>query len=151
MFQILKTILSSGSSISLSITANSDESLSVIVVPKGSSGTMAMPLVLTGTAAELDEGFAEAISTFGEARKSLAEQIEVTTSLLAAAEQDSAKQAVSAITKKPSSASTVKDKSSQSAPELDASDDDNDDTSPEAAQAAAAPEASAGLRNLFAD
>ena len=97
MFQSLRNIVAK-SSISLSLTGNEDDTITVVVVPKG-DGALAQPLVLTATAAELDEKFAEVVSSYGAARKSLADQVEATNAVLDAAKKESASKAVKAVTK----------------------------------------------------
>lgn len=122
MFQSLQRLLAGGT-LAISLTGNADDTITVLVVPKG-EGALAQPLSLTATAAELDAQFAECISQYVTARKSLAEQMEATAEVLAAAKQESAGKAVKAITKS-ATASTVKDKptSTSSNPE-DGEDDE---------------------------
>ena len=150
MFQMLQGLIPSGSSLSLTLTGNTDNTISVVVVPKG-NGAMAYPLAITGTAAELDEQFAEAIASFSGARKSLAEQIEATTAVLDAAKKESAEQAVKAVTNKslaPSSASTLKDKTAPKSDPDGEDDGDGEEADFVAVEAAAVP---GDFDNLFAD
>ena len=122
-----------------------DGNLAVEVKIKGS---LAQPLALTATAAELDAQFAECVSSYVTARKSLTEQMEATAAVLAAAKQESAGKAVKAITKS-ATASTVKDKAAptNSDPE-DGEDDEGGEIAPAPDVAPAAPAADPG--NLFA-
>ena len=147
MFQSLKSLLAGGN-LTLSLTGNADDTITVLVVPKG-EGALAQPLVLTATAAELDNQFADCISSYASSRKSLAEQMEATAAVIAAAKQESATKAVKAITKS-ATASTVKDKSAvtNSDPEGEENDDSEiGDIAPVTETASAAPPIHTG--NLF--
>ncbi len=146
MFQSLQSLLAGGT-LALSLTGNPDGTITVLVVPKG-EGALAQPLALTATAAELDAQFAECVSSYVTARKSLTEQMEATAAVLAAAKQESAGKAVKAITKS-ATASTVKDKAAptNSDPE-DGEDDEGGEIAPAPDVAPAAPAADPG--NLFA-
>ncbi|MGT2460196.1 PRTRC system protein E (plasmid) [Cupriavidus basilensis] len=76
-----------------------------------------MPLVLTATAAELDAGFIEALASFTASRRSLAEQVEATAAVLAAAKSTQTQKASKAL----SNAARV-----QSTAGVSAEDDDED-------------------------
>lgn len=130
----------------ITITSNADNTLTVVVMPNG-EGALAQPLALTGTASELDAEFVESASTYVGARKSLAEQMEATAAVLAAAKQESATKAAKAITKS-ATASTVKDKTAPTKSDPDGEDDEGGETPPASNEAPAAPAADAG--NLFA-
>lgn len=145
MFQSLQSLLAGGT-LALSLTGNTDGTITVLVVPKG-EGALAQPLALTATAAELDAQFAECVSSYVSSRKSLAEQMEATTAVLAAAKQQSSTKAVKAITKS-AEASTVKDKAAPTNSDLDGEDDEGGETPPAPDVAPAAPAADPG--NLFA-
>lgn len=145
MFQSLQSLLAGGT-LALSLTGNPDGTITVLVVPKG-EGALAQPLALTATAAELDAQFAECVSSYVTARKSLAEQMEATAAVLVAAKQESAGKAVKAITKS-ATASTVKDKAASTNSDLDGEDDEGVETPPATDVAPAAPAADPG--NLFA-
>ena len=148
MFQSLQSLLAGGT-LALSLTGNPDGTITVLVVPKG-EGALAQPLALTATAAELDAQFAECVSSYVTARKSLTEQMEATAAVLAAAKQESAGKAVKAITKS-ATASTVKDKSAvtNSDPEGEENDDGEiSEIAPVTETASAAP--AIDTANLFA-
>lgn len=145
MFQSLQSLLAGGT-LALSLTGNPDGTITVLVVPKG-EGALAQPLALTATAAELDAQFAECVSSYVTARKSLAEQMEATAAVLVAAKQESAGKAVKAITKS-ATASTVKGKAASTTSDLDGEDDEDEETPPATDVAPAAPAADPG--NLFA-
>lgn len=120
MFQSLQSLLAGGS-LDLELQGNTDNTISVTVKPKG-EGPLSQPLCLTATAEELDAEFASCVAQYSNARKSLAEQMEATAAVLAAAKSESANKAAKTITKS-ASASTVKDKAP---PEDD--DEPEDDT-----------------------
>ena len=145
MFQSLQRLLAGGT-LAFSLTGNTDGTLTVLVVPKG-EGALAQPLALTATAAELDAQFAECVSSYVSSRKSLAEQMEATTAVLAAAKQQSSTKAVKAITKS-AEASTVKDKAAPTNSDPNGEDDESEAIAPAPDVAPAAP--AAGPGNLFA-
>lgn len=107
MFSVLKQLLANSTGITLDIQTAGDE-LKVIVYPKDGSGDklLKQPLVLVATAEELDEGFTDAILSFTNDRKSLAEQIEAHKIITAQAEASIAKKTTARSSSKP--ASTVK-------------------------------------------
>ena len=113
MFVQLAEIAKTVDYVSISITSNSDGTITVNTMPvlekKSASFDSALlePSSLTGTAEELNAEFVALITTFQENRKSLAEQAEATESILAAAKKDSASKASKAISggKTPKSAS----------------------------------------------
>lgn len=144
MFQTLQSLVAGGS-LSLTLTGNADNTISVIVVPKG-EGALSQPLCLTGTAEELDAGFVDCVAKFAYSRKSLAEQMEATAAVLAAAKSESANKAAKTITKS-ASASTVKDK----APAEDDDEVDTDAKAPAVAPASDSTENPLVAGNLFID
>lgn len=96
MFQVLSQLLASSSSVELFVTGDS-ENLTVTVIPKvtdAKEAALKTPLSLTGTPAELDEGFAQALATYVTARKSLADQVAQTAAILDAAKKQEAAKAV---------------------------------------------------------
>jgi PRTRC genetic system protein E len=60
---------------------------------------LAIPLVLTGTAEELDAQFVGLLRSYAEEHQSLAEQLEATRNILEAAKKDASKKAEGAIRK----------------------------------------------------
>ena len=96
MFQALAQLLSSSSHVDLLVSGNGDE-MTVTVIPKvtdAKAAALKTPLSLTGTPAELDEGFAQALATYVTARKSLADQVAQTAAILDAAKKQQAAKAV---------------------------------------------------------
>lgn len=132
MFTKLKPLLAGLTSLTVSLVANADDTITVTVTPKGSKtgSTLDTPLSLTGTAAELDEGFAEVLSGYTGKRQNLSDQLAATEAILEAAQQEAADKA------KKSLAKPAK-KSSTETPEYD--DDDDADSSYTPAQPASAP------------
>ena len=81
------------------------DELTLTVIPDVNSGNgLLMPLSLTGTAKELDEGAANALNTYGGERLSLSEQIAETTKQL----QNEAKEKLDSAKAKSSKANPTK-------------------------------------------
>ncbi len=104
MFQALQTLLAACASLTVSLVANDNGTITVTVIPKANkdgdnNASLNTPLVLTGTAEELDAEFAEIISNYSGKRQSLAEQLESTAAILEAAQKESASKATKAIKK----------------------------------------------------
>lgn len=82
MFQQLEALVRAAGKVVMTLQVSGDQ-LSVFVVPQGASNpALRQPLMLTATAAELDEGFANALLTYTGSHKSLEEQVAVTTAIL---------------------------------------------------------------------
>jgi len=82
MFQQLEALVRSSGKVVMTLQASGDQ-LAVFVVPHGATDpALRQPLVLTATAAELDEGFANALLTYTGSHKSLEEQVAVTAAIL---------------------------------------------------------------------
>jgi len=82
MFQQLEALVRSSGKVVMTLQASGDQ-LAVFVVPQGATDpALRQPLVLTATAAELDEGFANALLTYTGLHKSLEEQVAVTAAIL---------------------------------------------------------------------
>ena len=136
MFQQLEALVRASGKLQLVIKMDGDKMV-VVVVPQGDSKEAALrqPLVLTSTAAELDEGFATAIASYSTVHASLSEQVAATTAILQEAEKGQVTKAQKSLAKggkaspKPGAAATVGE------------DDDNDDEgeSPEASASASTP------------
>lgn len=143
MFQSLKPLLSKGK-LMIELSVNSDGTINVMVSQKG-DGPLATPLPLTATAEEFDEKFADIITKYGVARKSLEEQLATTEAILEAQKTESSSKATKALSK----SSTMVDKKSPAA----VSDDDEEEESGATNSSVAKPEpASVGDDlNLFAD
>lgn len=82
MFQQLEALVRSSGKVVMTIQASGDQ-LAVFVVPQGATDpALRQPLVLTATAAELDEGLANVLLTYAGSHKSLEEQVAVTAAIL---------------------------------------------------------------------
>lgn len=145
IFTSLQSLLTGGA-LSLTLTGNADNTITVLVVPKG-EGALAQPLMLTASAEELDEKFVECLSSYSAERKSLAEQMESTAAVLAAAKSESAGKAVKALSKA-SAASTVKDKAIPGSSDEDDEENTGEDTPPPAS-ASPSGEPAVAPDNLF--
>ena len=90
-FVALKPLLAQCQSLNLIVTASGDEiTVTVIPTPKaGQDKALAQPLKVSASAADLDAGLAEALTTYSGKRLSLLEQTEATTAILEAARQES--------------------------------------------------------------
>jgi PRTRC genetic system protein E len=104
MFTAMKPLLDQCVFVSITLVAGSDGTLSVTVTPKAKEGQdvrLSQPLALTATFEELDEGFTQAVLDHAGIRKTVAEQLEATKTILEAVKQDAAKSVADA-RKKPS-------------------------------------------------
>lgn len=115
MFQSIEALVRTTSKLVLSLSMDGDRMV-VVLMPKGDSkeAVLRQPLILTATAAELDEGFVASVQSYTSAHKSLDEQVAVTTAILQEAEKSQAGKAQKALSKK-------------SPPALPAPASDNDD------------------------
>jgi len=151
MFTELQILLATLASLTVSLAANTDGTITVTVIPKGGKegNTLDTPLTLTGTAAELDEGFAGILTSYANKRQNLSDQLAATEAILEAAQKEAADKAKKSIAKPANkTAAPVTDEEA-------GSDDEDDDeggasctapTSPvstEACTPAAAPDAKA--------
>jgi len=109
MFQELNNMLVSLTSLTLSLAANPDNTITVTVTPKGAkvSGALDTPLSLTGTAAELDEGFAGILSGYTTKRQDLSDQLAATEAIMEAARKEAADKAKKSIAKPAKSSTPV--------------------------------------------
>ena len=102
-FQELKSLLDGCAAIAVTLSSGRDGAITVTVrpTPKEAKDVEALstPLVLTGTAEELDEQFVGLLKSYADEHKSLAEQLEATRSILEAAKKDANKKAEKAISK----------------------------------------------------
>ncbi len=101
MFTALKPLLAGLTSLTVSLVANADDTITVTVTPKGgkAGSTLDTPLSLTGTAAELDEGFAGALLGYSSKRQNLVDQLAATEAILEAAQQEAVEKAKKSIAK----------------------------------------------------
>ncbi|MGF6472664.1 PRTRC system protein E [Paraburkholderia youngii] len=139
MFQQLEALVRSSGKLQLTLKMDNDR-MAVVVVPQGEGKDAALrqPLVLTGTAAELDEGFAAAIGSYSTAHASLSEQVAATTAILQEAEKNQASKAQKSLAKggKTAPAKAGQSNASGEGDEDDEADNDDDEQS---ASASAAP------------
>ncbi len=108
MFQALQTLLAALASLTVSMVANTDGTITVTVIPKGGKDGNALdtPLTLTGTAAELDEGFADVLTSYTNKRQTLSDQLAATEAILEAAQQEATDKAKKSIAKPAKNASS---------------------------------------------
>ncbi len=101
MFTALQTLLATLASLTVSLVANTDGTITVTVIPKGGKegNTLDTPLTLTGTAAELDEGFAGILTRYANKRQNLSDQLAATEAILEAAQKEAADKAKKSIAK----------------------------------------------------
>ncbi|APA90631.1 PRTRC system protein E (plasmid) [Paraburkholderia sprentiae WSM5005] len=141
MFQQLEALVQASGKLQLTLKMDNDR-MAVVVVPQGEGKDAALrqPLVLTGTAAELDEGFAAAISSYSTAHASLSEQVAATTAILQEAEKNQASKAQKSLAKGGRAVPAKAGPSATSSGDEGEGEDDNDDdyTSPSASAAPAA-------------
>jgi PRTRC genetic system protein E len=100
MFQQLEAFVRETGKVALTMKMAGDQ-MAVVVMPCSDSKEAALrqPLVLTGSPAELDEGFVAALQSFHGVHRSLAEQVSATTEILQAAEKSQAGRAQKALSK----------------------------------------------------
>lgn len=102
-FQELKSLLEGCAALAVTLSSGRDGAITVTVRPTPKDAkdaeALAIPLVLTGTAEELDAQFVGLLRSYAEEHKSLAEQLEATRSILEAAKKDAGKKAEGAIRK----------------------------------------------------
>lgn len=112
MFSQLVPLVQSSEKVVLTLTMQGD-AMSVVVVPvikNPTDGALMTPLALTASPAELDAGFADAVSAVTDAHLSLAEQAEATKSILDAAKSTQSAKATKALVKaSPTSTSSAVD------------------------------------------
>lgn len=100
MFQQLEALVRASGKLQLVIKMDGDK-MAVVVVPQGDlkEAALRQPLVLTGTAVELDEGFAVAIGSYSTVHASLSEQVATTTAILQEAEKTQVSKAQKSLAK----------------------------------------------------
>ncbi|KUY96879.1 hypothetical protein WS50_15345 [Burkholderia territorii] len=99
MFQALEPLLRAAGKLVLSLTMDGDNVVVFLTPTGGKDATLRQPLILKATAAELDEGFVAAISSFTAAHRSLGEQVAATNAILEAQQQTQATKAQKALAK----------------------------------------------------
>jgi len=160
MFSQLEALLAEASaSLLLTITRSPDGRLCVTVLPQMPEGTnacagLATPLSVIATAAELDAGFAQALSEYVAPHVSLQQQVQASAAVLAAAKTELAAK-VSKATQKPAAAAASKSKPASVAPPTPAAgaacedDDEDSDASDDSGQGGTASPAKADAVSLF--
>ncbi|SPS02932.1 PRTRC system protein E [Cupriavidus taiwanensis] len=101
MFTELAALVRASEKVVVMLTMQGDL-MSVVVVPvikNAADAALTTPLALSATPAELDEGFAQALTSVTAARQSLAEQAEATKSILEAAKSSQSSKATKALVK----------------------------------------------------
>jgi PRTRC genetic system protein E len=160
MFSQLEALLAEASaSLLLTITRSPDCRLCVTVLPQMPEGTktctgLATPLSVIATAAELDAGFAQALSEYVAPHVSLQQQVQASAAVLAAAKTELAAK-VSKATQKPAAAAASKSKPASVAPPTPAAgaacedDDEDSDASDDSGHGATASPTKADAVSLF--
>ena len=102
-FQELKSLLEGCAALAVTLSSGRDGTITVTVRPTPKEAkdaeALAIPLVLTGSAEELDAQLAGLLRSYAEEHQSLAEQLEATRNILEAAKKDASKKAEGAIRK----------------------------------------------------
>jgi PRTRC genetic system protein E len=127
MFQVLEQLVRATGKLAITLRMDGDQMV-VVSIPqtdgKDKEAALRQPLVLTGSPAELDAGFAEALASYAGARRSLVEQVAATTAIIEAAEKDQAGKAKKTLARgsKPALPAPSKGSTSNGEPE----DEDNE-------------------------
>ncbi|RQS11581.1 PRTRC system protein E [Burkholderia sp. Bp8998] len=82
MFQALEPLIRSAGKLTLSLAMDGDNVVVFLTPQGGKDATLRQPLILKAPAAELDEGFAAAVTSYSTAHKSLEEQVAATNAIL---------------------------------------------------------------------
>lgn len=110
MFTELDKLVTEETPIKLVITRGAGNSLKVCVMPTANAKNpaLAQPLALSATAAELDEGFIDVLSTYVTNRSTLADQVAATAAILGEAAKAQLSKAVKSLksSAKPAEAAT---------------------------------------------
>jgi PRTRC genetic system protein E len=151
MFAALEPLLQSCGTLKLTLKMKGDEMV-VFVMPEGEAkdATLRQPLVMTASAAELDAGFVDHLTTYSGAHASLAEQVAATTAILGEAQKTQVTKATKALAGKGARAALpAPGKPSASASGSDDDDDtdssDSDSDSKPAVEAVSAPAPAAAV------
>ncbi|MBN3785672.1 PRTRC system protein E [Burkholderia sp. Ac-20353] len=141
MFQALVPLIRSAGKLALSLAMDGDNVVVFLTPQGGKDATLRQPLILKATAAELDEGFAAAVTAYSTAHRSLEEQVAATNAILDAQKATQVTKAQKALTK----GSNVS-KTSEASDEGDESDNDDegDQPAPSASQPSVAESKPAG-------
>ena len=146
-FTALMGLLSSVDCLVVSLTSNSDGTITVFAQQKGGDITspLNIGLPLTGTPEELDAEFSTLVAGYTAKRKSLTEQLEETNAILEASTKEASAKAVKALSGKSSNKVAVPPPGGDR--DLDDDDEGNDVVPP---ATAAAPVVAVETDNLFA-
>jgi PRTRC genetic system protein E len=99
-FQELKSLLDGCAALAVTLSSAREGLITVTVRPTPKDAeALVIPLVLTGTAEELDAQFVGLLRSFADEHQSLAEQLEATRNILEAAKKDASKKAEGALRK----------------------------------------------------
>ncbi len=99
-FQELKSLLDGCAALAVTLSSAREGLITVTVRPTTKDAeALVIPLVLTGTAEELDAQFVGLLRSFADEHQSLAEQLEATRNILEAAKKDASKKAEGALRK----------------------------------------------------
>ncbi|AOK42507.1 TPA: PRTRC system protein E [Burkholderia vietnamiensis] len=132
MFQALEPLIRSAGKLTMTLVMDADNVVVFLTPQGGKDATLRQPLILKATPAELDEGFAEAITSYSTAHKSLEEQVAVTNAILDAHKATQVTKAQKAL-KGPKASTTA------AASDADAGDDNEDGGDQPASSASPAP------------
>lgn len=127
MFQALEEVVRSAGKLSLTLRMEGDQMV-VVAIPqpegKVEETALRQPLVLTGTPADLDAGFAETVLSYANARRTLGEQVATTVEILQAAEKTQAGKAQKSLSKTAKAALPAPSKAAASNPDPDGDGED---------------------------
>lgn len=141
MFKALEVLLQQTTLI-VTIAQPAEGRMKVTVSPKckeGANAGLSTPLVLEGTAEELDAEFARLVESYSSSRKSLAEQLAAAEAVMQAAKETASKTASKAATKSSAAATKGKAASGTSSPPVATGDEvDEEDNDGEQSQQVAA-------------
>ncbi|WP_426172524.1 PRTRC system protein E [Pseudoduganella sp. R-34] len=153
MFTAIASILGDQEKISLEITGvGKDRQMKVVIKPqlaKGGNIALAQPLALVATPEELEAGFIESLATYGVERTSLKEQVQVTTTIMAAAKQTEAGKASKALQSKSKQSPSASSPSEAAAEDGDSVLEDDDEVKDKASSSS--PAATAAPKNTNDD
>ncbi|KXS30418.1 MAG: Uncharacterized protein AWT59_3458 [Candidatus Gallionella acididurans] len=153
MFKALQPLLAGLTSLTVSLVANADDTITVTVTPKGgkTGSTIDTPLSLTATAAELDEGFAEVLLGYTGKRQNLSDQLAATEAILEAAQKEATEKAKKSIAKpaKNSSSDNLDDEPDGSDDEPDACVTAPDSSAPSSTLSTSTPAVSSDTKGLW--
>ncbi|MCR4469873.1 MULTISPECIES: PRTRC system protein E [unclassified Burkholderia] len=140
MFQALEPLIRSAGTLTLSLAMDGDNVVVFLTPQGGKDATLRQPLILKAPAAELDEGFAAAVTSYSTAHKSLEEQVAATNAILDEQKATEVTKAQKALTK----GSKVPTAGAAGGANDDDNDDDGDQPAPSVLQDSVAESKPAG-------